>query len=259
MNNNLKKSLAGCVAVALTLLAISCNSGNDPWVLKIESKKITKKQFDSAYEGYLTMGREQLQMMTGRKVNEQEFQAYVKNPAAVGNPQLAQVFANFQKRNFLEQYKVMLLLNEEAKKSGFLKDNKVKRRLEYLEKYFIANMYMMDKLSKDEDKIPDADAVAFWQEIKKRDARYQTVPLDQGMELARNEIINQKTKRRQEEVVNNLRDQYRVEANPEFDMEAYLGGKPASDSDEDGKKSENSEANSESKPETPAPNSETEK
>lgn len=217
------KTIFLSLAMALvTLTILSCNKDSSPWVLKLEGRKITKKQFNAAYDGYLTMGKEQLQMMTGRRVSDQEFKKYVKNPEMLGNAELARVFTTFQKRNFLEQYKVMLLINQEAQKTGFLKNDKIRPRLDYLEKYFIANMFMMDKVGKEAAEISDQEAIKAWEVIKKQDARYRSVPLDQGMEMAKNQIMGQKAKMRQEELVNSLRDQYRIESNSDFDMDKFL-------------------------------------
>ncbi|MCS6984412.1 MAG: hypothetical protein NZM25_04675 [Leptospiraceae bacterium] len=210
--------------LVLCLLALMCQSDTSPWIWKIEGKPTTLKQFEAAYEGYLTLMREQFQMMTGRSVPHEEFIDYIANPEKLGNPQLQQLFRGLQKKNFADQYKIMLILNQEAARSGFLKREDIRARIDYMQKYFVANMFLMEKVKPADIQIDENEAVQRWEKVRAQDPRYRTIPYEQGLELAKQDLQGQKLKLKQEEIISQIREQYKVEPNENFSLAEYLKG-----------------------------------
>lgn len=199
-----------------------CGDDSSPWIWKIEGKPTTVKQFEAAYEGYLTLMREQFQMMTGRNLSQEEFRDYVRNPEKINNPQLQQLFRGLQKKNFADQYKIMLIINQEALKSGFLKREDIRARLDYMQKYFIANMFLLDKIKSSDIEVSESDAISYWEKIRASDARYKTIPYEQGLEMAKQDLQGKKYKEKQDELISQIREQYKVEPNENFSLAEYL-------------------------------------
>ena len=203
-------------------IAITCGGDKTPWLWKIEGKSISLKQLDEAYSGFGVLMKEQLQQRMGRFIPEDEFKQLLEDPDRSGNPQLAEMFKSFGKDLFSEQYKDMLVLNMEAQKDGYAKRPEVKAKLEFLQKYFLANMYLFDQLKLQEIKISDAEAYAAWEKAKREDARLRTVPVDQGLEMIKGRMVMAAAMEKQRTLMKNATQKYRIETNKDFDIVEHV-------------------------------------
>ena len=116
----------------------------------------------------------------------------------------------------------MLILNAEAQKDGFTKRADVKAKLEFLQKYFLANMYLFDQLKLQDIKINDAEALEEWQKAKKADKRLATVPLDQGLEMVKGQMVMKVAMEKQRTLMKNAKQKYRIDTNKDFDIAEYV-------------------------------------
>ena len=116
----------------------------------------------------------------------------------------------------------MLILNAEAQKDGFTKRADVKAKLEFLQKYFLANMYLFDQLKLQDIKINDAEALEEWQKAKKADKRLATVPLDQGLEMVKCQMVMKVAMEKQRTLMKNAKQKYRIDTNKDFDIAEYV-------------------------------------
>lgn len=203
-------------------IAFSCGGDKTPWLWKIEGKSVSLKQLDEAYSGFGVLMKEQLQQRMGRFVPEEEFKQLLEDPDRSGNPQLAEMFKSFGRDLFAEQYKDMLILNMEAQKDGYAKRHEVKVKLDFLQKYFLANMYLFDMLKLQEIKISDAEAYTAWEKAKKEDARLRTIPVDQGLEMIKGRMVMAGAMDKQRTLMKNATQKYRIEANKDFDIVDYV-------------------------------------
>jgi len=212
--------------VAIAILAMltmpACAGDKTPWLWKIEGKSTSLKQLDEAYSGFGVLMKEQLQQRMGRFVPEEEFKQLLEDPEKSGNPQLAEMFKEFGRDKFAKQYKDMLVLNMEAQKDGFAKRADVKAKLDFLTKYFLANMYLFDQLKLQEIKISDAEAYAAWEKAKKDDARLRTIPVDQGLEMVKGRMVMGAAMEKQGQMMENAKQKYRIETNKDFDIVEYV-------------------------------------
>lgn len=216
-----KKKFYLALAVS-ALIAVACRSDKSPWIWKIEGKSTTLKQLDEAYSGFGVLMKDQLQQRMGRFIPEEEFHQLLEDPDRSGNPQLAEMFKSLGKDLFAEQYKDMLVLNIEAQKDGFAKRPDVKAKLAFLEKYFLANMYLFDQLKLQDIKISDAEAYAAWQDAKSKDARLRTVPVDQGLEMIKGQMVMKAAMEKQQTLMKQATQKYRIETNKEFDIKEHV-------------------------------------
>ncbi|AFM14617.1 hypothetical protein [Turneriella parva] len=218
----MKKIRITAVAGILALIALACGSDKSQWLWKIEGKSVSMKQLDEAYSGFGVLMKEQLQQRMGRFIPEEEFKQLLEDPDRSGNPQLAEMFKSFGKDLFSEQYKDMLILNMEAQKDGYARRPEVKAKLEFLQKYFLANMYLFDLLKLQEIKISDAEAYAAWEKAKREDARLKTIPVDQGLEMIKGRMVMASAMEKQRTLLKNATQKYRIETNKDFDIATYV-------------------------------------
>ncbi len=203
-------------------IAISCGGDKSQWLWKIEGKAVSLKQLEEAYSGFGVLMKEQLQQRMGRFIPDEEFQQLLEDPDRSGNPQLAEMFKSFGKDLFAEQYKDMLILNMEAQKDGFTRRADVKAKLDFLQKYFLANMYLFDSLKLQDIKISDAEAYAAWEKAKREDARLRTIPVDQGLEMVKGRMVMAAAMEKQRTLMKNATQKYRIENNKDFDIAEYV-------------------------------------
>lgn len=218
----MKKIRVSLILLACVFVAYACAGDKTPWLWKIEGRSVSLKQLDEAYSGFGVLMKEQLQQRMGRFVPEEEFKQLLEDPDRSGNPQLAEMFKSFGKDLFAEQYKDMLILNSEAQRDGYAKRPEVKAKLDFLQKYFLANMYLFDQLKLQEIKIGDAEAYAAWEKAKKEDARLRTIPVDQGLEMIKGRMVMAGAMEKQRTMMKNATQKYRIENNKDFDITDYV-------------------------------------
>ncbi len=191
----MKKYRKSVLVLLLAAITVTCGGDKSQWLWKIEGKSVSLRQLDEAYSGFGVLMKEQLQQRMGRFIPEEEFKQLLEDPDRSGNPQLAEMFKSFGKDLFADQYKDMLILNMEAQKDGFSKRPDVKAKLDFLQKYFLANMYLFDSLKLQDIKISDA--------VKGR------MVMAAAMEKQRN-------------LMKNATQKYRIENNKDFDIAEYV-------------------------------------
>ena len=121
-----------------------------------------------------------------------------------------------------DQYQDMLVLNMEAQKDGYAKRPEVKAKLEFLQKYFLANMYLFDQLKLQDIKISDAEAYAAWEKAKREDARLRTVPVDQGLEMIKGRMVMAGAMEKQRNLMKVAKQKYRIDTNKDFDIAQHV-------------------------------------
>jgi hypothetical protein len=210
------------VVLLLAALTVTCGGDKSPWLWKIEGKSVSLRQLEEAYSGFGVLVKEQLQQRMGRYIPDEEFKQLLEDPDRSGNPQLAEMFKSFGKDLFAEQYKDMLILNMEAQKDGFAKRPDVKAKLDFLQKYFLANMYLFDLLKLQDIKISDSEAYAAWEKAKREDARLRTVPVDQGLEMVKGRMVMAAAMEKQRSLMKMATEKYRIETNKDFDIAEYV-------------------------------------
>jgi hypothetical protein len=218
----MKKYKKPMVVLLLAALTVTCGGDKSPWLWKIEGKSVSLRQLEDAYSGFGVLVKEQLQQRMGRYIPDEEFKQLLEDPDRSGNPQLAEMFKSFGKDLFAEQYKDMLILNMEAQKDGFAKRPDVKAKLDFLQKYFLANMYLFDLLKLQDIKISDSEAYAAWEKAKREDARLRTVPVDQGLEMVKGRMVMAAAMEKQRSLMKMATEKYRIETNKDFDIAEYV-------------------------------------
>lgn len=210
----MKKRTITLILTLLTGFSLTCGGrDHSEWVWNINGDKYTQNDLNAAYEGYLFMMKEQLQQATRSAMTDKEFLKYVENPEGIENPQLRAMFAQLDKKVFLEQYQTILLMKKEAEESDYTERKDVKNKLEFMHNYFLSNLYLMDKIKPQDIKVSDDEALELWDKIRKSDRRYSAVPILEGQKMAKQRILMQKMMQKNAQINKTIRDKYTIETN----------------------------------------------
>jgi len=187
-----------------TLVFTSCNKDKSVWLVKIDGKKISKKDVLDSYEAYLMLQSSQ------RQIPIEQLRKIAENVQNESDPEKQRLGMELSKAGFLEQYKNFLLLNMEAKKTGF-----VNRKLKYMQMFFLANLFLQEKVPTDNVQISDKDAIKAWNEAKKKNPGYRTIPLDKGVKFMKGKIAAYRRQVTMKQQFETLNQKYRILQNEE--------------------------------------------
>lgn len=231
------------------LLSFACkNRDNSEWVYKVDGKKVTVNQMKNALDGYLALMAQQFQ------ATPEQLKEYLKDPQKAGRPEMVQMLEGLRNElalpNFAERYKQLTLLNLEAKKSGFLKREDVKAKIDFMKKYFIANMYLMDHLKASEVTIPDDQAVAFCEQMRQQDARFRNLPITQCLDFAKQRLTLKALAEKQNKFIQDIIAAYRIETNSKVDLSKVDNPVAPTPKQETANGNESKESSNENQPST---------
>jgi hypothetical protein len=209
-----KKSI---VFLILSGLLTFCKGDNSPWIWEIEGTKYTLNDFNDAYENYISLMAQQLQL------TPEQLRAVIKNPEKSGLPkENLEMIKRLSKENFPEQYKQLLLLNTEAKKTGYLKKKEIQSRVNFIQQFYIASLYMAEKGEVGSADISDEEALSAWEVIRNSDARYRSVPIDQGIAVTKQRLAMKKAFENQQELIREIMEVYTIKNNPDFKLKEHI-------------------------------------
>lgn len=226
---------AGALAASLTLSSGCTPGDSSPWIWNIEGNKITIKQFENAYENYLDLMAMQFQMSTD------QLKQLIEDPEMVQEPRMKAVLQNLNKEAYAEQYRTMVLLTMEAEKSGFIKTDENRSKLEFFNQYYTAMLFMNGSIDPESIVVTDDDAIAYWEEIRKKYPQYKQVPISEGVEVAKQQIVQERLYVERQEMTKSILESYKIEKNKEFNLQEYLSQKSAKSNEEEAGEESNSQ------------------
>ena len=206
------------IIISVLFFTFNCKK-KDVWVWEIENEKFTQSQIEDAYEGYLFWWALQFNT-TPEKLKEQ-----IATIDTIEDPRQKELLTQLKKDVFLngEEHssplaKKLLVVNIEAKKSNFLKREDIQKKLDFMNKFFIYNLYMMDQVKPNAIEISDTEALTKFEELRNSNPQYRSIPILKGQEMTKQQLFMQAIMTKQEKVINDIYEEYRIKNNPEFDM-----------------------------------------
>jgi len=205
------------VYVLLAGLLLNCSSDKSPWIWEIDGVKYTVNDFDDAYENYIYLMAQQLQ------IGPEQLKKMIEHPEQSGVPEEnLEMLRKLSKENFPDQYKQLLLLNTEAAKKGFLKKKENKARIKFVEQFYTASIFMSDSAQTKDTEISEEEALKAWEMIRKTNPQAQNIPLDKGIAATKQRLAMKKTFEKQQETVKEIIESYPVKTNPDFKLKDYI-------------------------------------
>ncbi|MBN8220366.1 MAG: hypothetical protein J0L53_05550 [Spirochaetes bacterium] len=134
--------------LSFPILAKEKQSADATWLFSIDGNKKTTQDLRNAYSGFLVLLKEQLQQRLGQLIRDAEFKSWLDNPGTAPAA-LRGTLEGFSEAAFSTQYQDMELVIAEAAQSGFANQPEIKAKLQALEKYYLANLYIFAQLEKE--------------------------------------------------------------------------------------------------------------
>ncbi len=191
--------IAGILLLSSMLLLITaCGNGfSGEWVAKINGETITDEELDNYYYA---------QHKSMMNLSKEEIDKLAANPSATAqNPLL-------NKQEFLEQMIRQQLVYQEAVDAGALKDDEVKALIDMTKQSVVMGWYVKDKF-KDDIEISQDEIE---QVYARQRSRFQGVPIEQAEMYIKQNIYQQKMQMKLREMVENLREESKIEKNTEL-------------------------------------------
>lgn len=232
MDNSMKK----LIILFIPLLSFACGDGTE-MIESLNGEKITVGRFESAYEASIeTMSR----MQNIEKKNLLEF---ISKDIDEVPEQFQSLNYQFQKKNFYENYRNMLMIKLAADKAGFTSRQDIKDILAQVEMQTVSQLYVQEQVEK-KIKISDEEAKAECERLRGQNAQLISMPIDKCMMLGRGNLKRARSQEVLPKVMERIKEGVSIKHNDKFDLDAYLNSAkiPGFDQGKDNQpKSENKE------------------
>ena len=238
------------LAWVLIALIFACNPKTDSseWVLELNQKKFSKNEIKAAYQVYLTLIAQQIQMVAQRaKVSPNQILDYAKDLDSA-SPEMQQAIKamHLDKKSFIEQFRFFNLLSMEADKNNYLAKDKNRHALKFINTFYTANLYIGEKVKPDKIKVDSAEVDDYINKLRKQfPRRTSTMPMDQLMELAQQDLFRKKVEEEKAKYVDGIQGKYTWEKNSKVDTSFIF--EPDEDEKKEEKKLENTGEHSDKK------------
>jgi hypothetical protein len=196
------------------LLLTAC--GDDtPLIESLNGEKITVGRFEGAYEASIeTMSR----MQNIEKKNLLEF---ISKDIDEVPEQFQSLNYQFQKKNFYDNYRNMLMIKLAADKAGFTSRQDIKDILTQVEMQTVSQLYVQEQVEK-KIKISDEEAKAECERLRGQNAQLISMPIDKCMMLGRGNLKRARSQEVLPKVMERIKEGVSIKHNEKFDLDAYL-------------------------------------
>lgn len=207
--------MARNLIIIITLFLIFQCKNKSEIIETLNGEEITVERFEKAYEASLeTISR----LQNIEKKNLLEFLA--KDIDEVPE-QFKGLNYQFQKKNFYDNYRNMLMIKLAAEKSGFINRQDIKDILEIMELQAISQLYVQEQVEK-KIKISDEEAREECERIRKKNPQIASMPIDRCIMLGRSNLKRLQSQEVLPKVMERIKEEIVIKHNEKFDLDAYL-------------------------------------
>ncbi|MDX1961000.1 MAG: lipoprotein LipL31 [Leptospiraceae bacterium] len=195
----------------------SCNMDSSQLIESLDGEKITTKRFETAYQTALES------LSRSQNIEKKNLIEIVSKDIDEVEEQLKPINYQFQKSNFYDSYRNMLMAKLAADKAGFSSRADIKDIVTYLEMQTIAQLYITEEVEK-KIKITDEAVKLECEKLRNRkdDPRYRALPIDRCMMVARSYLKGQETNKALPKVLERIKEEISIKKNEKFDLEQFL-------------------------------------
>ena len=241
--------LVNLLTLIFSINLITCGLfDQSPWVWEIEGEKITLQDVEDAYEGYLFWWSVQF------NTTPDELKKRIENIDEVAEQRELEILSQLKKEYFVRgdperrqapMFKKLLMMNLQANKTGFTDRDDISKKLDFMNKFFIYNLYMMESVKPNELEVSDAEATAHFDQLRRENPRYASIPLLKGQEMAKRQMLMQRLAVKQDKVFNQILEEYKIKQNPDVDVSEFWKKSEGKTSEEGSESTEDAAAKDE--------------
>jgi hypothetical protein len=207
----------------LSLHFASCSEDSSAVIETLDGDKLTVKKFEQAYETAIeSMSR----MQNIEKENLIKIISQDKEEVAQAEPFYRQIHDQFQKKNFYDNYRNMVMVKKAADKAGFTSRNDIKNIVSFLEMQTISQLFITEEIEK-RIKITEEEAQKTCVEFREKNAQIKSLTADKCVQWARAYLKSEQSKDIVPKVYERIKEGISIKHNDKFDLEQYLKSIPS--------------------------------
>ena len=206
------------IYIVSILFLLNCGDDNSAVIETLDGDKLTVKKFETAYETAIeSMSR----MQNIEKENLIKIISKERDEINDNDQFSRQIYEQFQKKNFYDNYRNMLMVKKAADKAGFTSRPEIKSIVGFLEMQTISQLYITEQIEK-KIKITDEEASNKCKELREKDAQLKNLPLDKCVQYGRGYIKAEQTRENLPKIYERVKEGIAIKHNEKFDLDQYF-------------------------------------
>lgn len=199
----------------LLFIVISCKE-KGTIIETIGSDNVTTSEFETYYETYIEKA--------SRLANAEKKTLYelMCSPEKIPqDPAIQELIAGLYPENSYQKFREMKIIEQAAKLEGFDQKPIVKNIIEQVRLETLINLYIQEKIQ-GKIKISTEQIEKGCEELRIKDTRIKTLPVDQCLKIAEAYIKNEIVRNEYPKIINDMKESVQVKKNNHFDKDKYL-------------------------------------
>ncbi|EMO54525.1 lipoprotein LipL31 [Leptospira noguchii] len=230
------------IILIFILTAFFAGCGDNSEVIEtLDGNKITVNSFEDTYNVAIDA------MSRVQNIEKENLLEFISKDIAEVPEQMKALNYQFQKKNFYDQYRDMMITTIAAEKDGFTKRDDIKKILKFQEMQIVSQLYVMH-LVESKIKISEEEAMEECQKLRSKEPQISSLPIDRCILFARAKLKKDKSQEILPKVLERIKEQVAIKHNDKFDLDAFLKKKVGAEAD---KKESSSATGTAPKTETP--------
>lgn len=224
------------------LISFFASCGDNSEVIEtLDGNKITVNSFEDTYNVAVDA------MSRVQNIEKENLLEFISKDISEVPEQMRALNYQFQKKNFYDQYRDMMITTIAAEKDGFTKRDDIKKILKFQEMQIVSQLYVMH-LVESKIKISEEEAMEECQKLRSKEPQINSLPIDRCILFARAKLKKDKSQEILPKVLERIKEQIAIKHNDKFDLDAFLKQKVGGEAD---KKESSSGTGAAPKTETP--------
>ncbi|WP_061270909.1 lipoprotein LipL31 [Leptospira interrogans] len=198
----------------LTAFFASCGD-NSEVIETLDGNKITVNSFEDTYNVAIDA------MSRVQNIEKENLLEFISKDISEVPEQMRALNYQFQKKNFYDQYRDMMITTIAAEKDGFTKRDDIKKILKFQEMQIVSQLYVMH-LVESKIKISEEEAMEECQKLRSKEPQISSLPIDRCILFARAKLKKDKSQEILPKVLERIKEQVAIKHNDKFDLDAFL-------------------------------------
>lgn len=188
----------------------------------LDGNKITVNGFEDTYNVAVDA------MSRVQNIEKENLLEFISKDISEVPEQMRALNYQFQKKNFYDQYRDMMITTIAAEKDGFTKRDDIKKILKFQEMQIVSQLYVMH-LVESKIKISEEEAMEECQKLRAKEPQIGSLPIDRCILFARAKLKKDKSQEILPKVLERIKEQVSIKHNDKFDLDAFLKKKAGGD------------------------------
>ena len=181
----------------------------------LDGRDVTTADFERSYETALNS------ISKMQNIEKSDLKEFISRDINEVPERMKAMNYQFQKKNFYDQYRQMLMIEIVAKKNGFSEKEEIQDILEQVKLQTLSTLYINEEVNK-RIKITKEEIEKECQNLRKQQKQIASLPIDRCLEFAEGKLRQDMSQRIYPRVLERIKEEILVKRNEEFDLDEFL-------------------------------------